>query len=286
MTRTRAAGGRFDGQVAVVTGAGSGIGEASARRLGSEGAAVLVADIDPASAERVASLIASDGGRAVAHAVDVSREDEVAAMIARAVDEWGRLDALHNNAAAGGRTSTAGDGRVGDLDAEFFMRRIEVNVLGPMLGTKHALPHMLAAGYGAIVNTSSGAAAMAAPDGMTAYGASKAALESLTRSTAVQYGKRGIRCNALAPGTTRVPGGRPTDSRERLEIVRQTMPLQEIATPEEQAAIVAFLLSVDARQITGQVIQAGGGGNVVSAQAAVMAYAESIGAFPDPANAH
>lgn len=160
------------------------------------------------------------------------------------------------------------------------MRTLEINLLGPMLATKYAIPHMLESGGGAIVNTSSVAASVGRPNG-TAYAASKAALESLTRLTAVQYGKQGIRCNAIAPGITLSPTALASMSPADLELVKHSIQVPAISETEDQATVAAFLLSDDARQVNGQVISTGGGVNIVSTTNALFAYAAAItGAHP------
>jgi NAD(P)-dependent dehydrogenase (short-subunit alcohol dehydrogenase family) len=273
--------GRFSGKVAIVTGAGSGIGEASARRLASEGAAVVVADINGPAAERVAGEIAGDGGRAVAQTVDVSKEAEVEATVQRAIDEWGRLDVIHNNAADTSREAQGKDAIVTETDVAFFLHAIEVNLVGVVLGCKYAIPRMLDNGGGAIINTSSGAALGSFPSGMTAYSASKAAVESVTRSVAVQYGKQGIRCNGIAPGVTLSPVALESISPEMLEVIKHSVEAPNLSTPEQQAAVVAFLASDDAAFVNGHVIPTGAGSEVISTTNALLRYAAAAGVLGD-----
>src|SRR6266540_1403537 len=190
---------RLDGRVAIVTGAGSGIGEATARLMAREGASVVVADLNRTEAERVAG----DLDAAVAVEVDVSEEESVVRMVETAVESFGGLDVLHNNATDS--STNAVDTDIVTLDMAVFDRLVAVNLKGQFLGCKHAIPYMLARDGGSIVNTAS-------IDGFVgrgvraAYGASKAGVVLLTKSVASQYGARGIRCNAVAPGLTLTPG--------------------------------------------------------------------------------
>jgi len=250
--------GKLEGRVAIVTGGGSGIGRATVLALAREGAAVLVADLARASAEAVADEVRAAGGRARAQVADVSEEGSVAAMVAEAVDRFGGLDILHNNAAATSWDVLGGDGEITDLDLAIWERSLAVNLRGPFLGCKHAIPHLLRRGRGAIVNTSS--ASGATGDLVrTAYGVSKAGVDGLTRYVATQYGKRGIRCNAIAPGVIETPALRRNVPREEVELFERHHLTPRLGTPEDVAAAVVFLVSDDAAFITGQILPVDGG---------------------------
>ena len=188
---------RFTGKVAIITGGGSGIGRATALLLAAEGAAVTVADIAPDAARTVVAEIEADGGTARAQETDVADASAVEAMVADTVSAFGGLDVLHNNAAALDQNRVDQD--VVTMDLATWERVLAVNLTGPMLGCRFAIPALLERGGGAIVNTAS-AAAFYGSHSLAAYGTSKAGVVALTRYVATAYGERGIRCNAVAPG--------------------------------------------------------------------------------------
>jgi NAD(P)-dependent dehydrogenase (short-subunit alcohol dehydrogenase family) len=251
--------GRFEGRVAVVTGGAGNIGRATAQRLASEGAAVTVADLDGAGAEKAAAAITRDGGRARAQEVDVASPASVQAMIADTVAAFGRLDVLHNNAAA--IVYSAVDQDVVTMDLATWNTILAVNLTGPMLGCRFAIPVMLEQGGGVIVNTAS-AAAFYGGTSLGAYGTSKAGLVGLTLNVATAYGDRGIRCNAVAPGVVvakaaQDAAGGPMG--DRLRHFTTSHLVGRLGYPEEIAAAVAFLASDEASFITGEILRVDGG---------------------------
>jgi NAD(P)-dependent dehydrogenase (short-subunit alcohol dehydrogenase family) len=246
----------LDGKVGIVTGSGSGIGRATATRLAREGARVVVADINEDTARETVAQIEAAGGEARAQWVDVSDEAAVAAMCQAAVDGFGRLDLLHSNAAD--VTIVPRDLDVITMEVEVWDRTMAVNLRGALLGAKHALPHMLAAGGGAIVNTSSDAGQFGDLS-RVAYGASKAGIDSLTRYIATIYGKQGVRCNAVSPGVVATPSLAANVPADQIEMFERSTVTPTLGKPDDIAGVVVFLLSDEARFITGQVINVDGG---------------------------
>ncbi|MGW1785638.1 SDR family NAD(P)-dependent oxidoreductase [Streptomyces sp. NPDC002143] len=243
-------------RVAVVVGCAGGIGAATAATLAARGAAVLLADIDEAAVKENAARIVEAGGTAAAAACDVRDEGQVAATMKLAVDTFGRLDILHNNAAA--MHLLRDDGDVVSTDIGHWDQTMTVNLRGQLLGSKHAIPHMLAGGRGSIVNTAS-VTGLLGDVMLTAYGASKAAIAHLTQSIATQYGKRGIRCNAVVPGLIRVsrPGGGLSEKTLRNHLRQQL--LDVVGQPQDVANAVAFLAGDEAGFITGQLLKVDAG---------------------------
>ena len=252
---------RLQGKVAIVTGAGSGIGEATARLMAREGASVVVADINGAAAERVAEEI----GGAVAAAVDVSDESSLVRMIETAVEAFGGLDVLHNNATDSSANATDTD--IVTLDMALFDRIVGVNLKGQIMGCKHAIPRMLARGGGSIVNTAS-IEAFVGRGVRASYAASKAGVVSLVRSVASQYGSRGIRCNAVAPGLVLTPAVQDMTP-EQTQASNSIYPMPRLCRPEDVASVVAFLASDDAAYVNGTTVMVDGGATVYLPSTAV-----------------
>jgi NAD(P)-dependent dehydrogenase (short-subunit alcohol dehydrogenase family) len=258
--------GRLAGKVAIVTGGGSGIGEASCRRFAAEGAAVVVADRDADGARRVAAAIDDAGGRALAVEVDVTSEAGVAAMAA-AAGEFGSVDVLYANA------GIAGSGRAGDLSVEAWQRVIDVNLTGVWLSCRAVLPQMIANGGGSIINQAS-VGGVVGVGGIAAYAAAKAGVIGLTRQMAVDYGPDNIRVNAVCPGTVPTPlvrrtyeeGGGfasgvsdPIDFETMLERSRARFPLGRVGSVEDIANIAVYLASDESAWTTGTAIAVDGG---------------------------
>ncbi len=245
------------GLVAVVTGAGGGIGSRTAEVLASRGARVVAADIAAESGERTVDRITAAGGAAVYHPFDAREPESFAALFDATVARYGRLDVLHNNAA--GTHLYAGDTAATEIDPDHWDRVLELNLRGVLLGCKHAIPHMIASGGGSIVNMSSTRAIAGAVD-LAAYGASKAGVEALTRYVATAYGKQGLRCNAIRPGLiqTAQSAALHADGDGTGKLLRHVL-LPYAGTPDDIAELVCFLGSAASRYITAQTITVDGG---------------------------
>ncbi|OLC27266.1 MAG: hypothetical protein AUG06_04455 [Actinobacteria bacterium 13_1_20CM_2_65_11] len=237
------------GKVAIVTGGGAGIGRAAAIALAGAGAATVVADIDQQAAEAVAAEIVGQGGSALGLVVDVSRSVDVGTMAAAAVDSYGGIDLLYNNAAI----QTYGS--VTELEEPAWDRLFAVNVKGIYLCSRICIPLMRSRGGGAIVNAAS-IQGLATQKRVAAYAASKGAVISLTRSMALDYASDGIRVNCICPGSVDTPMLRKNaaaqgDAEAVLAMWGSVHPIGRIAQPAEIARLVVFLMSDDASFITG-----------------------------------
>ena len=251
--------GRVEGKIAVITGAnigdgGPNIGGATALLLSREGAAVVVADLPGRGSDRLAEAILAQGGRALAVDVDLRDVTQIEAMVAAAVERFGGIDILHNNAGL----SPEADTDVASMSASVWSAVMEVDALGALLVTKHAVAHMIRRGGGSIINTSS-ITAIAGDVIHTSYGMAKAAMCSLAQHVAVQYGRQNIRCNAICPGLTMTPAARQDLPAELVEHFLALTPTPALSTPEDQANIVLFLASDESRMINGQILRTDGG---------------------------
>ena len=244
--------GRFEGKVAIVTGAGQGIGEEYARRLAAEGAAVVVAELNAENGERVAKAITAEGGTALAVATDVADPASAAAMADAAISEFGGIDYLVNNAAIyhGMRLDL-----LITVDLDYYRHFMEVNMNGALYCTRAVYPSMQARGGGAIVNQSSTASWM----GVGYYGLSKAAINGLTHALASELGGMNIRVNAIAPGITDTEGTRSIVPDEFVDMLQQQMLIKRMGEPGDMASMCLFLLSDEASWITGQIFAVDGG---------------------------
>jgi len=255
---------RLEGKVVMVTGGGSGIGKGACERIAREGGAVGVADIRGELAVQVAESINAAGGRAIPITCDVSDEAQVAAAVTETVSAFGGLHGLVANA------GTAGSGWIHETSLEDWQFVLTVNLTGPFLCAKHVIPHMLKAGGGSIVITSSIAGSVIGPGGSAAsYAVSKAGLIQLARQIAVDYGPQGIRANAIQPSAVAESNMHKHVMEDRK---RQTTPVAKLPRPkgylsiqraghprDEYGATIAFLLSDEAGYITGVALPVDGG---------------------------
>ncbi|MEU5060752.1 MULTISPECIES: SDR family NAD(P)-dependent oxidoreductase [unclassified Streptomyces] len=242
---------RFEGYGVMVTGAARGIGAATARRFAAEGAQVAVTDADPQEAEKTVAGIREQGGVARAFTCDVGTRESVEAAVAGAVEGFGRLDVLVNNAYACAPDAALFE----DEPDEVWARDLDITLTGAYRCCRAALPHLVASGRGAIVSV--GSVNGLQDYGNHAYSAAKAGLGSLTRTLAGHAGPRGVRVNLVAPGTVRTPAWSGRGA--ALDAVSGLYPLGRVGEPEDIAAAVTFLASPDAAWITGVTLPVDGG---------------------------
>jgi NAD(P)-dependent dehydrogenase (short-subunit alcohol dehydrogenase family) len=245
---------RLEGKRAVVTGAGAGIGRSIALRLASEGARVALADVDEETAEKVASEI---DGETLVRRTDVTRAEEVEELVASAVEAWGGLDVMVNNAGVGVAATVV------DTTEEDYERVMDVCVRGTLLGMKYAIPAIRDAGGGSVINMSSVAALVGITD-RAVYSAAKGAILSMTRAAAIDHIGEGVRVNCIAPGTVDTPWiDRITSGYDDPEEARAKMqarqPHSRFVTPEEIAAMAAYLASEEAASCIGACMIVDGG---------------------------
>jgi NAD(P)-dependent dehydrogenase (short-subunit alcohol dehydrogenase family) len=248
--------GKLDGKVAVITGAASGMGRATALRFAKEGAAIVVADLNSQAGEATIAEIASGGGRAVFQHTDVSDDDAIKALIDRAVREFGRLDITYNNAGIGGATGRLEETTAADWDKTFVILTRAV-----FSGIKYSIEPMRKVGGGSIISTSS-VAGLKGVAGLHAYSAAKAAVISLTESAAIELGRDRIRVNCICPGgivTPLVYRGMRGGEEEARRNMAKSQPIPRAGQPEDIAAMALFLASDDAEWITGTSMVVDGG---------------------------
>jgi NAD(P)-dependent dehydrogenase (short-subunit alcohol dehydrogenase family) len=247
----------LDGRVALITGGASGQGRAAALRFASVGGRIVIADIDDVGANETVKLVEESGGEAMAVAADVSKRSDVEGMIDAAVDRWGRLDVLYNNAAV------QMSGHLVECTDDEWDLTIATNLDAVFWACRAAIPHMLDGGYGSIINTAS-VLGLIGSAGYCAYGAAKAGLVALTRQIAVEYGPI-VRANVIAPGSIDTPRFRKVADdmdmgrEEFLEMLHRNIPLHRLGTADDVAGIALFLATDQSAYVSGAVIPADGG---------------------------
>lgn len=250
--------GMLEGRVAIVTGGAGGIGAATCRVLAERGARIAVADIDGQRARDIADEITAAGGKAIAITVDLADEASIVAMFGSTLGAFGRLDIIDNNAALLTQELARRDLDIAAMETEVWDQVFHVNTRGTMICCREALRIMERQGSGVIVNTASNLALQGNVI-QAAYSASKAAVIQLTRSIATSHGKKGIRCNAVLPGLTASRAALENLPARLREIVEEETLTPHLGDPMDIACTVAFLVSDEARYITGQAIVADGG---------------------------
>ncbi len=247
---------RLDGKVALITGAGNGMGQVASRLFASEGARIVVADFSETGGAETVAAVEAAGGEAAFVKVDVANAEQVEAMVAFAMKTYGSLDVLYNNAGI----FPADDGGATETPEPTWDRVMEVNLKGVWLGCKYGIPAMLESGGGSIVNVASFVALMGAATAQIAYTASKGGVLAMTREIAVEYGRQGIRANSLCPGPVSTPMLEELMSdpaRKARRVVH--IPMGRLGQAEELAKAALFLASDDSSYMTGAQLVIDGG---------------------------
>ncbi|MGE0415892.1 MAG: SDR family NAD(P)-dependent oxidoreductase [Acetobacteraceae bacterium] len=240
--------GRLEGKVALITGSGTGIGRATAQSMAAEGARVVVAEVNAAAGEQTAQLITQAGGQVIFVKTDVTEPDSVKSAVDRAVQHFGGLHVLHNN--AGGSTNI--DSTVVDAPIEEFWRVIKLDLFGTFLGCRFGIPAIVASGGGSVINMSSNVALMGIP-GRDCYTAAKGGVASMTRSMAVEFAPQKVRVNAIAPSATMTDRVRAlVAGNPALDKLAQSH-LVGLIEPQDIANMAVFLASDESRMVTGHV---------------------------------
>ena len=258
---------RLTGKVAIVTGGGGGIGSATALRLAEEGAKVVVADINLASAEKAAAALSGNGLAVQFDAADIA---SIEAMVEKTVAHFGRLDILHNNTAVTDQATQSQDTTAVDIPMEIWQKTLDVNLTGYLACCRFAIPHMIKTGGGSIINTASGSG-LKGDLARIAYGSTKGAIITMSKYIATQHGRQGIRCNSIAPGLI-VTEALERTAPEIKEVMSKYVLTNRLGIPEDIASLVAFLASDESGYITGTCIEINGGTSACQPH-----YAEFIG---------
>jgi NAD(P)-dependent dehydrogenase (short-subunit alcohol dehydrogenase family) len=249
---------RIKDKVTVITGAGSGIGRATALRFGAEGAIVVVTDIRANTAAATAEEIVKNGGRAISMAVDCGVESQLKDMIDNTVKQFGRIDVLYNNAIKTADMQKKSDDNFLEFDRSTFYDIVDVNVLGGVLASKYAIPYMIEQGGGVILFTSS-CSSLGGDVAQFSYGASKAMVNWYVQTIATSFGKQGIRCNAILPGVIQTPSQKAWSTPEMDKEFLDLQNVPRLGLPEDIAALALFLASDEASYINGTHYRCDGG---------------------------